>query len=63
MILPVPSHQAASELSFHRIAEHPALAILDKLLLSRFPVTFGCSVEFRALFRSVESNRVMGQYL
>ena len=51
-ILRVSSHQAASELPFQCVAEHLALAILDKVFLSRFAIAFGSSVEFCTLFCS-----------
>jgi len=50
-ILWVSSHQAASELSFQCVTEHLALAILDRVFLSKFAIAFGSSVEFCALFR------------
>ena len=46
------SLQAASKLSFQRVAELSALAVLDKLFLSRFAFTFGLGVEFFTLFYS-----------
>ena len=62
MILPVSSHQAASELSLQCVAEHLALAVLDTVFLSGFAIALGLSVEFCTLFGfQVEGNKLAGQ--
>ena len=52
-------NQAASELSLQCVAEHLALAVLDKLFLSRFTIALGFRVEFCTLFGfQIEGNKL-----